>query len=138
MITGQLIMDDGSPAVEPRFYNANDRMLMGQKQKTPAPLIRYDAASGRFVFLTSVFAAYSMVEGQKEPGPYQTGSAWTLIEAQNAKPLTVEFYDEMPDVKITLTKVVAAVPDGNQPATDDRIHVPARDLPKMPSPVFPK
>jgi hypothetical protein len=37
-----------------------------------------------------------------EPGPYQTGSAKINIEAKNAKPLHVEFYDEMPEVAITL------------------------------------
>jgi len=97
-------MPDGSPVIEPRFYHANDRMLLGEARKDPAPLIRYEQNTGRFAFFTTVFAAYSMEPGQREPGPYQTGSALTLITAKGAQPLTVRFYDEMPDVEITLSK----------------------------------
>jgi hypothetical protein len=104
LITGRLLMSDRSPAIEPRFYHTNDRMLLGEDRMDPAPLIRYDSDTGRFVFLTTVFAAYSVAEGQREPGPYQTGSARTLIEAQGAEPLTVHFYDEMPEVEITLSR----------------------------------
>jgi hypothetical protein len=104
LVTGRLLMPDRSPVIEPRFYHTNDRMLLGEKRKDPAPLIRYDQKTGRFAFLTTVFAAYSMSKRQKEPGPYQTGSALTLITAKGAQPLTVHFYDEMPDVEITLSK----------------------------------
>lgn len=97
-------MPDRSPAITPRFYHTNDRMLLGEARKDPTPLIRYDQKTGRFVFLTTVFAAYSVAKGQKEPGPYQTGSADTLIEATGAKPLTVQFYDEMPEVEIILSR----------------------------------
>lgn len=102
LITGRLLMSDGKPAIKPRFFDINDRMLLGLNLKDPTPLMRYDEKTGRFVFFTTVFAAFAMGGGQKEPGPYQTGSARMLIEAEGAKPLLVEFYDEMPDVKITL------------------------------------
>jgi hypothetical protein len=102
IITGQIAMSDGSPAIAPRFYETNGRMLMGERTDDLAR-IKYDDNTGRFLFLTSVFAAYSMGEGQSEPGPFQTGSAQVRIEAKNAKPLVVQFYDEMPDVKIILS-----------------------------------
>ena len=44
-----------------------------------------------------------MNQTQREPGPYQTGKALTLIETDNAEDLVVKFYDEMPDVRIVLT-----------------------------------
>ena len=109
LITGRLLMSDGSPAVDPRFFDVNDRMLLGQKRKDPAH-IRYDPKTGRLVFVTNVFAAYAVAEGQKEPGPYQTGRAKVVIEAAGAKPLEVSFYDEMPEVEITLSKADARVP----------------------------
>lgn len=104
LVTGSLLMSDRSPAVEPRFYHTNGGMLLGEQRKEPAPLLTYDHKTGRFAFFTTVFAAYSTADGQKEPGPYQTGSTRTLIEAKGAKPLTVHFYDEMPDVEITLSR----------------------------------
>ena len=52
---------------------------------------------------THVFAAYCMGEGQPEPGPYQTGSCLAQIEAEGCKPLLARFFDEMPDVEITLS-----------------------------------
>ena len=100
LVTGRLRMADGAPAVEPRFINENDRMLLGLCREEPGPL-RYDPATGRFVFYTTVFAAYAKGK-TAEPGPYQTGSAQVRIEARGAKPLAVRFYDEMPDVEITL------------------------------------
>jgi hypothetical protein len=103
IITGRFVMPDGSPAREPRFFNRNDRMLLGEERKDPAE-IRYDSKTGRFVFCTEVFAAYSLGGGQREPGPYQTGPAVVTIEARRAKPLTVHFFDEMPDVEITLSR----------------------------------
>jgi len=60
--------------------------------------------TGRFAYLTAVFAAYAMGKGQKEPGPYQTGNAKTLIETDNSEPLRVDFFDEMPEVKIILNE----------------------------------
>lgn len=101
IITGSLVMKDGSPAVNPAIYNTNDRMLMGGSTRDRAE-VKYDSKTGRFVFQTEIFAAYSMGEGAREPGPYQTGSAIVLIEADGAEPLTVRFFDEMPDVEITL------------------------------------
>ena len=61
-------------------------------------------SSGRFAFLTTVFEAYSMGDDQLESGPYQTGSAQVRVEAPGFKPLVVQFFDEMPDVRITLDK----------------------------------
>lgn len=134
LITGRLLMRDGSPAVEPHFYQTNDRMLLGERIKALAPLIRYDQQTGRFVFLTTVFAAYSIAEGQKEPGPYQTGPADTLIEAQGARSLKVTFYDEMPDVKIILSRIGDEIapeelgPEAVQPPK-------APNPPRMPNPI---
>lgn len=94
-------MADGKPAAEPRFVNENNRMLLGRRKDSLGPL-RYDPATGRFVFFTTVFAAYAMGK-EAELGPYQTGSAQVRIEARGAQPLIVRFYDEMPDVRITLS-----------------------------------
>lgn len=100
LVTGRLLMADGSIPVEPRFVNENDRMLLGTRSENTGPL-RFDPKTGRFVFSTHVFAAYAMGK-QEEPGPYQTGSAQVRIESKGSKPLVVRFYDEMPDVQITL------------------------------------
>jgi hypothetical protein len=105
LITGKLITENKAPVINPKFFNTNDRMLLGQELKEPAP-IKYDSKTGRFIFLTKVFAAYSMAKGQEEPGPYQTGSAKILIESDNTKSLSVTFYDEMPEVEIMLTPKV--------------------------------
>jgi HEAT repeat protein len=102
LVTGRLTMADGSPAVEPVFINENDRMLLGTREESRGPL-RFDPKTGRFVFYSSVFAAYSMDGKQAEPGPYETGSAQVRIEAKGAKPLVLHFWDEMPDVAITLS-----------------------------------
>ena len=51
-------------------------------------------SAGMRVFLLSFTGA---------SGPYQTGSCLALIEAEGCKPLVVRFYDEMPDVEITLS-----------------------------------
>jgi HEAT repeat protein len=101
VVTGRLHMRDGLPAVAPRFFDMNDRFMLGGRRKSPAK-ISYSPETGRFVFVTSVFAAYATGRGPREPGPYQTGSALVLIEADGAKPLCVRFFDEMPDVEITL------------------------------------
>ncbi|HEX7896868.1 MAG TPA: hypothetical protein VF950_03860 [Planctomycetota bacterium] len=101
LITGRLRMTDGTPSAEPRFFNENDRMLMGIKRDEPGPL-RYDPTTGRFIFFTKVFAAYATGK-EGDLGPYQTGSAQVRVEAPGAKPLVVRFYDEMPDVEITLS-----------------------------------
>jgi len=102
LVTGRLLMADGTSAVDPAFINENDRMLLGTRQENRGPL-RYDPKTGRFVFYSTVFAAYAMDGKQAEPGPYQTGSAQVRIEAKGAKPLVLHFWDEMPDVAITLT-----------------------------------
>jgi hypothetical protein len=108
VVTGRLLMADGTPANSPAFYATNDRMLLGQAEKTREP-VRYDPKTGRFVYVTSVFAAYEMGNGQPEPGPYQTGSAQTLIEAEGAESLVVRFFDEMPEVEVGLTRKQAGV-----------------------------
>lgn len=107
LVTGKLRYADKSVPQNVRFFATNDRMLMGARRKSPQAIM-YDQKTGDFVYLTSVFAAYGM-GGMGEPGPYQTGSAQTLIEADGAKSLVVQFYDEMPHVEITLT------PSKNQP-----------------------
>lgn len=61
-----------------------------------------DKRTGRFVYLTTVFAAYGMDRDQPEPGPYQTGSTQIRVEALRFKPLVVQFFDEMPDIRIIL------------------------------------
>lgn len=101
MITGRIRMPDDSPAVAPRFYRANDSMLLNENRKDPVDF-DYDPKTGRFLFHTTVFAAFSTAK-DREPGPYMTGTARILIEAKDAKPLMVQFFDEMPDVEITLS-----------------------------------
>ncbi|MGB7344471.1 MAG: hypothetical protein WBD20_09680 [Pirellulaceae bacterium] len=103
MVTGEIKSEDGTHPESIKFIRTNDGMLMGTKRNDPEPVM-YDKQSGRFAFLTSVFAAYSMGKDQPEPGPYQTGSAQIRIEAPGLKPLVVQFFDEMPDVQITLEK----------------------------------
>lgn len=76
-------------------------MLMGQRMRYEEP-IRFDVQPGRFVLVTQVFAAYSGGNNQMEPGPYQTGSCLIKIESEGCLPLEAQFYDEMPDVRITL------------------------------------
>jgi hypothetical protein len=101
MVTGEIRGKDGTHPKLVHFFKTNDSMLLGSKQNHQQPLI-YDSTNGRFVFLTSVFAAYSTGNDQTEPGPYQTGSAQIRIEAPGFKSLVVQFFDEMPDVKISL------------------------------------
>jgi hypothetical protein len=93
-------MRSGAPVRNPVFYATNDRMLMGEHRKDRQQIL-YNPNTGDFVYLTTVFAAYAMPSGP-EPGPYQTGSAQTQIEADGAEALTVQFFDEMPHVEITL------------------------------------
>jgi hypothetical protein len=103
MVTGEIRGADGTHPKEVRFNRTNDAMLMGTNQDHSEPVM-YDPRNGRFVFLTNVFAAYCKGEDQPEPGPYQTGSAQIRIEAGGFKPLVVQFFDEMPDVRITMQK----------------------------------
>ena len=77
-------------------------MLLGERGHQEVPMT-FNARTGRFVFITHVFAAYSSGKGQKEAGPYQTGSSMVLIESGGCEPLQVRFYDEMPEVCITLS-----------------------------------
>jgi hypothetical protein len=103
MVTGEIRAADGSHPRTVSFFRTNDSMLLGTEQDYSEPLM-YDQQSGRFVFLTSIFAAYSSGGDKPEPGPYQTGSARIRVEAPGFKPLVVQFFDEMPDVNITLNK----------------------------------
>lgn len=103
IVTGRLTMPDGSPAVEPKFFDTNDRMLLGLRRRVPSP-IRHDAKTGRFVYFGRVFAAFATRKGGGFEGtPYLTGVAAVRIEAKAAKPLDLIFHDQMPDVEITLT-----------------------------------
>jgi hypothetical protein len=102
IITGRILVDGRRPAAAPKFYRLNDAMLLGERTRYEVP-IRFDKETGRFVFVDNIFAAYSMGDGQAEPGPYQTGSSIVLIECDGCKPLEVRFYDEMPEVHITLS-----------------------------------
>jgi hypothetical protein len=101
MVTGEIRAGDGSHPKNVSFYRTNDAILLGTKQDHREPLM-YDPKTGRFVYLTTVFAAYGMGGDQPEPGPYQTGSAQIRVEAPKFKPLVVQFFDEMPDVRIIL------------------------------------
>lgn len=103
MVTGEIRGQDGTHPQRVGFYRTNDAMLLGTKQDDAEPVL-YDKQTGRFVFLTTVFAAYSMAKDQPEPGPYQTGSAQIRIEAPGCEPLVVQFFDEIPDLRITLEK----------------------------------
>jgi hypothetical protein len=103
MVTGEIRGVDGTHPKEVAFFRTNDAMLLGTSRNDNEPLI-YDHRSGRFVFMTNVFAAYCMGDDQREPGPYQTGSAQIRIEAEGFKPLVVQFFDEIPDVRITIQR----------------------------------
>lgn len=103
MVTGEIRGADGSHPKTVGFFRTNDAMLMGTTQNVSEPVM-YDHQSGRFVFLTSVFAAFNSEDDQPYLGPFQTGSAQVRIEAPGFKPLVVQFFDEMPDVRITLDK----------------------------------
>lgn len=102
IITGKILQADGTPAVKPKFFRTNDAMLLGQQLNDEIPF-QYDEETGQFVFVTTVFAAYSSGGEQPQPGPYQTGSSMIQIEAAGSKSLVVHFYDEMPNVRITLS-----------------------------------
>ncbi|MBI1347782.1 hypothetical protein GC163_16020 [bacterium] len=66
-------------------------------------LLKYDVATGRFVFRDSIFSAYANGE-TTEPGPYQTGSSQIRIETSVAVPLIVQVFDEMPHVIIHMKR----------------------------------
>jgi len=102
IITGQILRADGASVAAPKSYRTNDAMLLGTRVREEEPLT-FNPKTGRFVFATTVFAAYSLGSDQPEPGPYQTGSSLIQIESEGCKPLRVQFYDEMPDVRITLS-----------------------------------
>ena len=96
MVTGEIRAADGSHPLSVQFFRMNDSMLLGESGDRPSP-VKYDPATGRFVLFTDVFAAF-----QSGEGPYQTGSAQVRIEAPACKPLVVQFFDEIPDLRITL------------------------------------
>jgi hypothetical protein len=103
LITGSVLLEDGTPAVEPIFVRTNDSLLLGQRIES-REMVRYYPETGRFVALLRVFAAYSSVGGRvTKNGPYQTGSARLRVEAKGAKSLLVQIYDEMPEVKFVLS-----------------------------------
>src|SRR5579872_2637757 len=102
IMTGRILLESGRPATSPKFYRLNDAMLLGERTRVEVR-ITFDRDTGHFVFVDDIFAAYSHGgDGQAEPGPYQTGSSIVLIECERCNPLEVRFYDEMPDVEITL------------------------------------
>lgn len=102
LVTGELRFRDGGHPGEVHFLRTNDTMLLGESNREPLP-IKYEAATGRFVLRTHVFAAFDMGDAP-EPGPYQTGSAQVRIEAPNCRPLVIQFFDEMPHVVIELRR----------------------------------
>ena len=102
IVTGQILREDGSPAIAPKLFRINDAMLLGERGRQEVPMT-FNAKTGRFVFITHVFAAQSSGDGQREAGPYQTGSSMVLVESDGCKPLQVRFYDEMTEVRITLS-----------------------------------
>lgn len=101
--TGEVRRADGTHPEHVELFRTNDAMLLGTEVSHPTGML-YDAPTGRFVFMQMVFAAYARGEGKREPGPYQTGSAQIRIEAQDCLPLTIQFFDEMPDIVVTLEK----------------------------------
>ena len=100
LITGELKSTNGTQPAEVRFFRTNDGMLLGEGRRDALPL-KYDPTTGRFVLLTTVFAAYASGKSP-EPGPYQTGSAQIQIEATGCSPLKIQFFDEMPHTEIVL------------------------------------
>lgn len=101
VVTGRVSGSNGSVPDSIQFYRLNDGMLMGTKLDSRSPVL-FDRQTGRFVFFTTVFAAYNMGGDPPERGPYQTGSAQIRIEAAGFKPLVVQFFDEIPDLNIVL------------------------------------
>lgn len=103
VVTGVVRLADGSHPKAIRFVGMNDRMLLGKREEREEKRLLYNAMTGRFALFSTVFAAYSSGEGKaEEEGPYQTGRLTTRLIAEGAKPLRVVFYDEMPDVEITV------------------------------------
>ena len=103
VVTGVVQLAGGSHPKAIRFIGLNDRMLLGKREEHAEKRVLYNAVTGRFALFSHVFAAFSHGEGKaEEDGPYQTGSLTTRLEADGVKPLRVVFYDEMPDVEITV------------------------------------
>jgi len=102
MLTGEVRGADGAHPASIEFVRINDGMLLGTKQNIPEYVL-YESSTGRFVYYTSVFAAYSIGRDQSEPGPYQTGSAQIRVEADGYEHLTLQLFDEMPDVVVTVS-----------------------------------
>ncbi len=113
IVTGRVLMPDGSPARNPKLFDSTNRMLVPEDRRDPLPL-KYDARTGRFVFLARVFAAYASGGEQAEPGPYQTGPGVVSIEAEGAKPFRFVFFDEMPEVTITLSSRSSPKPSNDE------------------------
>lgn len=103
MFTGEVRDSDGSPPPSIAFVRLNDLALQGTPRSESEPVL-YDASTGRFVYCTSIFAAYSLVEAQANMGPYQTGSAQVRLEVPGHQPLSLRFFDEMPDMRITVSR----------------------------------
>jgi hypothetical protein len=101
LFTGEVRDKAGEHPASIQFFRLNDKMLLGRKANERLDVL-YDSSTGRFVCYTSVFAAYSMKPGQTEPGPYQTGSIQVRVDAEGCRSLTMQLFDEMPDVVITL------------------------------------
>ena len=113
LITGRIRFADDHPPAAVRFRSLKEGMLMGSRDEHGIP-VRYDPATGRFACFAEVFASYSHSmnddDEDAEPGPFQTGSLDVEIDADGAKPLLAKFYDEMPDVLLTLEPVPPAAP----------------------------
>jgi hypothetical protein len=102
IVTGRITFADGSSPPSVSFVGINDLMLMGQRVERPERCL-YQAETGRFALFSHVFAAYAMGDDTEEKGPYQTGALRLQLSAPGAHQLSLTFYDEMPDVAITLT-----------------------------------
>ncbi len=101
IVTGKIVMPNGRPARGVRACDPANRMLAPQHRRDPLPFM-YCETTGRFVFLAEISAVYARPRGE-QPGPFSTGGGGVTIEAEGAKPFRLLFFDEMPDVEITLT-----------------------------------
>lgn len=102
LITGAVRCSDGAIPRSVAFRDANGGRQFGSGIQQAAKVVYYPS-NGRFAYLTCVGAAFAMSRAKRDRGPYQTVADKVTIEADHAQPLTVSFYDEMPDVLITLT-----------------------------------
>lgn len=100
LVTGKMVYGNGDPVQNPEFYNIKGNYSVPSNDKKALP-ISYFPETGRFCFYTRISGVFSEGKSIKKPGPFVTLSSDIRIVVDGAEPLKIQFYDEMPDVKIT-------------------------------------